>query len=147
MAINTITISMPRDPEQFREAVCTEAITPGMLLLLTSAGAVEPQPNASTLLPAYVAVENISNAGDLDTAYASGDTVRYVVPKTGDKLYMWLEETQSTTANTTLLVADTLDDGTLKAAGAETGRELKFIALESITAASSGRVRVQVEAL
>lgn len=143
----SIAMSFIDNPNQIREAVSSAAVTPGMVLLLASAGTVAPQSNAATLLPAYVALENTAKAGDLDTAYASGDTVRFAVPRTGDQFYMWLEQTQSTTANTTLLVTDTLDDGTLKAAGAETGRELKFMALESITAASSGRVRVKVEAL
>jgi hypothetical protein len=147
MAPTKIAYSGINDPKQVREAETSAAVTPGMLVLLSSTGTIAPQSNAATLLPAYVALENTALGGDLDTAYASGDVARYAVPITGDKFYMWLQEDANTTANTTLLVSDTADDGTLKAAGAETGRELKFIALETITGAGGGRVRIKVEAL
>ena len=146
----SIATSFIDNPNQIREGKSTAAVTPGMLVEITGAaptGTVKPQSNAATLLPAYVALENTADGGDLDTAYTSGDTVRYCAPRTGDRFWLWLQEDANTTAHVTLLVADTADDGTLKAAAAETGRELKFVALETITGAGSGRVRVWAEAL
>lgn len=146
----SIATSFIPNPNQIREGLSTEAITPGMLAEITGAapnGTVEPQSNAATLLPAYIVLENTPVGGDLDTVYTSGDTVRYTLAIPGQRYWLWLEENQDTVASVTLLVADTVDDGTLKIAGAETGRELKFLALETIANAASGRVRIWVEAL
>lgn len=146
----SIATSFIDNPNQIREGKSTAAVTPGHVLELTGAApnaTVKPQSNAATLLPLAIALENTADGGDLDTDYTPGDTVRYCIPRKGDRFWCWLVGTADTTANVTLLVTDTVADGTLKAAGAETGNELKFVALETIANAAGDPVRVWVETL
>lgn len=94
--------------QRVREAKAAGAITPGMLCELTSSGTIQAHSTEGGVLKGrLVALENeFSNHGTgkaIDHAYATGETVRYIHAKTGDQLYMLLED------GATITIGDTLE--------------------------------------
>jgi len=79
------------------------AVKPGHAIAKASATTVEENDTAVPNRPKMVAVEAAwhdgatlsSNVLAIDEAYAVGDTVRYIYPQPGDKLYMWLADSQT----------------------------------------------------
>lgn len=68
----------------FEELVASEAITPGMLIELTSAGEVKKHATASgNALPMF-ATEDALQGKTIDDAYAHEDPVQVWVPQRGD---------------------------------------------------------------
>ena len=102
------------------------AVTPGEILELSSG---ELQPGEGDVPLVRVAVENpagdiYDNTASIDTDYADGDTLRYVVPQRGDRAYCWLKSGDNVAAGAKLEVASTgqftaLDTGTLVALARE----------------------------
>lgn len=76
MPINTVFLSPEIKPLR-REKLCSAIVKPTMLLDVSS-GAVVPHATADAV-PAILRIADISvgKAGDIDTAYASGEIVNY----------------------------------------------------------------------
>lgn len=97
------------------EKLCSEAITPGMLLAISS-GALIKHATADGATQKIVAAENpqadhASNA-NIDIDWASGDSVQYIAAQPGDILYMWLATGNNAVDGVSLLFSN--GDGTLK---------------------------------
>ncbi len=98
----TILIEWPtQSGPKFKEALAGGAgITPGELLDFDGSGdvIVNVQPSGGTQpLQKMIAMESPTADTDagtaaIDTDYADGDTVRYIVPIRGTVLYMWLKD-------------------------------------------------------
>ena len=146
---NTINLTPIDELVQVHEALVAghlADITPGDLLEWTSAAIETVQLStiaAGPLFPHAFALQNTALGGDIDTDYAPNETCRYVIPRAGDEIYAWLENAESTTRFVTFLVSNG-SNGTLKAAGAETGRELIAQALETVTASGKTRIKVRI---
>lgn len=69
------------------------AITPGMLVELTSAGKVQAHSSAGqNILPVMVALEDELQGNDVDDDYAADDKVQVWVPQRGEQAYMILAD-------------------------------------------------------
>lgn len=85
MAYNTIKLKKYLDIIDEREA--ESAITPGMLVELTSTGTVQPHSTAEgDAIPAF-ALEDELQGNDIDDAYSAGDQVQIWVPQRGEEVY------------------------------------------------------------
>lgn len=149
------TIVIRGNPLQ-NEAPANGVITPGELLQYTATGSVDQHAAAGGDGLTMVAIEESFTGGDIDTTYADGENVVFVVPARGDKLYMFLAAGESVT------IGDPLEsDGTgaLQAHTAQAVDEsgtatytihadgLKFYAAETLDNSGGGsRVRINVEA-
>lgn len=67
--------------------VASAVVTPGMLLLRTSATQFRPHNVAAGMAQAYFAVERDWTGGDITTNYAVGDTISYAACDGGDAVY------------------------------------------------------------
>jgi hypothetical protein len=125
----------------------TANVTPGDFLLLTGSGVT---PNASAGDAdgeCLVAVENpyldprvdTSPAIDTDYDYASGETVRYIIPQRGDIVYAWLETSGNVALGAALEIGS--QAGTLQALAS--GRLLAFAA-EALNNSSGSPARLKV---
>lgn len=95
----TIVVQWPsRTGPRLKEALAAAAIGPGELLQFDANGALILNADAAGVAPInkMVAVESpiasTLTTAAIDQDYASGDTVRYVVPEPGAVLYMWLAD-------------------------------------------------------
>lgn len=124
-----------------REAIGSGVIRPGMLLAIT-AGVAAAHAAAAGATQKLFARRDISNAGSIDTTYASGDTVQYGQGRAGDIVNAILNAGTAIT-----LDDDLISDGAggVKSAAAETAEVFVGRALESVADPSSGFSRVKVE--
>jgi len=106
------------------------AITPGMLLALTSAGKAQAHPNAGQNALPMFACEDELQGNDIDTAYAADDKVQVWIPGRGDIVLGILADGQN------VAIGDYLEsngDGKLK----------KHVAdVESFESAEAGSITV-----
>lgn len=79
---NTINI-FPDCVEQ-DEGLALAAINPGHLIMLTSTG-VQKHNAPGGLVPLRIALENDIHGGTVDDAYAADETVRFILPKPGQR--------------------------------------------------------------
>lgn len=118
------------------EKKSSAAVKPGEALA-EAATTVAPNGTAGADLLVAVALENPfapdPTASALSQSYASGDTVRYVYPQPGDKLYMWLKSGQNVAYGAKLELATA---GQLQAI--TTG---KFVAVADEAVNASGGVK------
>lgn len=70
-----------------KEAIAAGAITPGHLVMLNNTGKVVVCTGASKKIQPNFALENELIGEGIDTAYASGDKVPYIVPERGAEVY------------------------------------------------------------
>jgi hypothetical protein len=70
----------------FEEYDAVAAITPGMLIELTSAGKVQAHSNAEQNALPMFALENELEGEDISDAYAADDNVRCWIPNRGDQV-------------------------------------------------------------
>lgn len=124
------------------EKKSSAAVTPGELVAVgaTTLAAYGTAAKAVGFLKA-VAVENPYAPDPTATAisqdYASGDTVRYVIPQLGDMLYCWLKSGESVAYGAGL---ETATGGQLQAVTTGT-----IIAVaEEVVDASGGALRIKV---
>jgi len=90
MAKNTIKIKNYNNVRE--ELVAAAAITPGMLLEVTSAGKVQAHSSAGgNALPKF-ALEDELQGKAIDEAYAADDQVQVWTPSRGDKVYAMLAD-------------------------------------------------------
>lgn len=78
------TIKVTKYSDVIEEKVAAAAITPGMLLELTSAGKVQAHSAAGQNVLLRFALENELEGEDIDDAYASDDQVQVWIPGRGD---------------------------------------------------------------
>jgi len=79
----------------FEEIAAAGAITPGMLIELTSAGAVVAHNTAGdTVLPMFAKEDEYQGKG-INDAYASGDQCHVWIPGKGDQVYAILADGES----------------------------------------------------
>jgi len=83
------TIVLKGDPIR-KECLANEAITPGELLRFNSNDKLEPHGTAGGNAQAMFAVEEDFVGDGIDTDYASGDQVQYVVGRPGDEINAFL---------------------------------------------------------
>jgi hypothetical protein len=82
MARRTIKVKNHSDVNE--EYIAAAAVTPGMLLEVTSAGKVQAHSTSEGNASALFAVEDELQGGDIDTAYAADARVFCWVPNPGD---------------------------------------------------------------
>lgn len=91
MAKNTIKLKKYMDVIIEKEAAA--AITPGMLLELTSADKVQAHSSAGqNVVPPMFALEDELQGNGIDDAYASGDPVQVWVAQRGEEVYAILAD-------------------------------------------------------
>lgn len=113
MSYTTISLS-PESTSKRREDLASAVITPGTILEL-AAGEVAPNSTATASVPKFIAVEKISTAGDLNTAYAIGETCFYKSFQESDLVLVRVVDAQVLTEGTLLTTTAT---GSLTAVGA-----------------------------
>lgn len=77
------------------ESIAQEAILPGHLLELTSGGAVKKNTNAAANAAPCFALERDELGKDINTAYASGDTVKVGAFHAGQRVYAFIASGQN----------------------------------------------------
>jgi hypothetical protein len=90
MAYNTIKIKKYLDIIEEYDAVA--AITPGMLVELTSAGKVQAHSVAEGNVVPMFALENELEGDDIDDAYEADDKVQVWIPQRGEEVYAILAD-------------------------------------------------------
>ena len=132
------------------EAVAAAAITPGMLLLRTSAGKVTPHNVAAGVAQPMFAREEEYVGTGYDTDYAINDQVPYYVCRRGDRIWA-LVATGNNVANGEFLESN--GDGTFRknthaVTTATTAAAWPVaVALEAVNNASGSPARILVEIL
>ncbi len=143
-ASNTIVLKATRLTDRYDEKVAAGGatmITPGYLVILDSTGKAAIHATAYGGGPVMVAIEDAIQGGTVDTAYATGDTVRLHLPQNADELYMFLGATAGTAAIGSVLASK--GDGTLIVSSAGTGG-IKFTSLEAVAAGTAAqRIRAR----
>ncbi len=139
----TIQLNLVDETVQNKEGLGNGVITPGDLVENPSATGLVRHSVAAGDTQRLFALPNTAVGGTIDTDYASGDTVRYGVARTGDEIYAWLADAVTVVAGVTRLVSN--GDGSLKIAVAdETDSQIVGTAIEALTA--SGKTRCRIEA-
>jgi len=127
------------------------AIVPGMLIEELAAGTVQEHSTAAGNAQKLFALSDLSNAGDIDTAYAAGALVRYGAAHSGQEVYALLAANAAAIVKGDPLESD--GDGTLRvqttaAATADTERDsVVGYALEAVDNSAGGttvRIKVRV---
>ena len=121
------------------EAIADGTITPGMLVIRSSATEVAAHDVAGGPAQPSFAVEYDLTGRGIADAYASGDQVIFKTFTPGSGVYAWLAEDEVATAGAFL---SSNGDGTLKVAEAE--ENIVAQALEALTATGAdARIRVE----
>jgi len=151
MAYNTIKLKKYSDIIEEYEAAA--AITPGMLIELTSAGKVQKHSSAGQFAEKMFALENELEGGGIDDAYAAADQVQCWIAGRGDQVYAFLADGEN------VAIGDILEshgDGYLQKADAESAGSATYpdsvigIALEAVDMSGSsgedpsGRIKIRV---
>lgn len=140
MSRNTITqAGTPRTYERIGAA----AVTPGMLLELTSANKFQAHSTAGGACAALVAVEQDDIGDDVTTAYSLGDTVRAGLFSPGDEAYLLLANGENAAYGSLL---ESNGDGYVRVVDTDTSAgtivvgSIKFMALEALDMSGSSGV-------
>lgn len=144
------TVILKGDPVINEAPMATSAaIKPGHLIELTSAGTVRKATlgfgaTVSRSSGALFAVEPGWRGGDIDTAYANGDTVTYMASRPGDEVYAFLQDNENIAIGQQLMSAG---DGSLEAVDSD-GFAIA-VALEAVntTGGASAEARIKVRVL
>ena len=128
-----------------KEALAGGAITPGHLLERTTTATVVVHNSADVISQKMFALENLPIAGTISDAYASGDTVRFGYPQSGDEIYAMLPASAAA-----VVIGDALasnGDGTLKkAAVSPLDQVIVGFAIEAVDNSGGGTVvRIKIE--
>jgi len=89
MAIKTIMVHTVLDKPCVREYKNDEAITPGMLVEITSTGVKKHATAGGTALPIF-ALENELEGEEIGTALTSGEKGRFWFPQRGDEVLVYV---------------------------------------------------------
>jgi hypothetical protein len=98
---------------EYEEARAAAVIRPGELIAIDADGNVVPHASAGVCYAVLVAIQNQKLGVTVDTAYAIGDLVPYIIPKIGDVLAILVESAETPDFNEFLTATAT---GTLKVA-------------------------------
>lgn len=137
------------------EAKSAAIITPGELLDINAGDLLIPHGTAAGNHSSMVATENSLIGNGIDTDYASGDTVHYIIPHRGSELYMFLAAGENAAAgnfldsdgNGDLQVHTPLTDDGSSGSNITTAG-LNFQAAEDVDNSGGGtRVRIRVRAV
>lgn len=109
------------------EIKCSEAITPGMLVEYTSAGAVQKHATAGGSNMGAIAIENTETGGDVTAASAANDFIKIWFPRKGDQAIVRLKASENVAIRDKL---ESAGDGTFRKAVADTSAGT--IALNSV---------------
>lgn len=125
---------------RYEEGRAAGTIKPGHLIKSNSSGNYVVHASSGGAGERLVAIEDGLIGGTIDTAYSSGDLVRFKVVQPGDVLYMFLKDGQSVVPDDDL---SSNGDGTLKK---ETSTGVKmFKSLETVApSGADGRIKVRV---
>jgi len=151
MAKNTIKLKKYSDVIEEYEAAA--AITPGMLIELTSAGKVQKHSSAGQFAEKMFALENELEGDGIDDDYAAGDQVQCWIAGRGDQVYAFLADGENVSTGDIL---ESHGDGYLQKADAESAGSATYpdsvvgVALEDLDmSGSSGedpsdRIKIRV---
>lgn len=96
------------------EALASVACKPGHWLVRNTDGTIKPHATAAaTTGSLLVCVERTEIGEGITGTYAIGDTVKFIRPRPGDKLTMWLADGENVAIDARL---ESAGDGTLQAA-------------------------------
>ena len=130
-----------------REYAASAAITPGMLIEVAAAGTVAAHGTAQGSAQRLFAIENLGNAGVVDTAYATGDNTHTYAATNGDRIYALVSAGTAAIAAGDLLASDGAG-GVITATGAAGNSKLIGRALEAVDNSGGGTaVRIKLEVL
>ncbi len=87
------------------------SVTPGDLVVLNAANEVLEHATADGTAQKLIALTNLATGGDIDTAYAVGETARFGAAHSGQEVFMTLATSQTATRITALV---SNGDGALK---------------------------------
>lgn len=128
------TIKIKKYVDIIEEYPAAAAVSPGMLVELTSANTVQAHSTAAGRKLTMVALEDELQGNTINDAYAEGDPVQVWVPNRGEQAQMILGAGQNASIGS-LLVSNA--DGTLKVAGGS-DTEVVAVALEAVDVSASG---------
>lgn len=132
---------------QYDEALASAAITPGMLLVLETAGTVKAHATQAGYAERIFAREDSLQGAAVTTAYASGARVPYFIAAPGDIVNILLKagetitigETLVSGGNGTLIASDNTSSGV-------TTKQIIATALEAKNLSASGSVNTLIKA-
>jgi len=143
MAKNTIKLKKYLDV--IIEAPAAAGITPGHLVELTSAGAVQANGTAAdTSVAKWFALEDELQGKNIDTAYVTGDKVQVWCAVPGEEVYAFLKDGQNVAVGAIL---ESAGDGSLKAfsaAGAAVAVALEAVDLSASANTANARIKVRI---
>lgn len=153
MASSTPKTVILRGTPVIKEAIAVSAVvTPGMLLLRTSATQVRPHNVAAGMAQPAFAVERDITGGDITTNYAVADTVAYASMRPGDEVYALVPASASAIVAGDFLESD--GTGCLRKSTHGTGSATAAaawpiaVALEAVDNSSGGSaVRIRAEVI
>lgn len=146
-------ILLSGNPQYPQQALAAAAITPGHLVEIISGGTIRKHATADgNALPAF-AIENVTpdrtvTTQAIDIAYATGETVKWMIASQGDMVYAWLPASAAAIVAGDFLASN--GDGTLHKAvtGATFVECLVGQASEAVNNSAGGTpVRIRVRAL
>jgi len=104
------TIVLKGDPLQ-KEAVASEAITPGHLVDINSSGELKKHDTAGGNVIAAFAIEDALQGNEVGDDYSADNQAQYVLPRKGDEIQAWLQNGQDVDIGDPL---ESAGDGTLR---------------------------------
>lgn len=129
MSYNTIKVKKYSDV--IEEKVAAAAITPGMLLELTSDGEVQAHSSAGGKNLLMVALEDELQGNGIDDAYGADDVVQVWIPGRGDEGYLVLADGEDVS------IGDALESAGTGYLRAYTSGEKVAVALEALDLSGS----------
>ena len=121
------------------------SIVPGDLLAINAAGEVLEHATSDGISQKAIALKNLATAGEIDDAYAVGETVSYGFAQPGQIAYMTLATSQVATRITALV---SNGDGTLKIATISattiTGAVVGYPVEPVTTTGATARIKVRI---
>jgi hypothetical protein len=148
------TVLLGGEPRHAEAAAANGPVMPGMLLAMTSTGAVRPHNVAGAQASAMFAREADFVGASIDDEFETGELVPYYIGKSGDRFYAFLEAGANVAIGALLesngagalqpLTAPAEDDGTVTSFG---GAAL-VRAIEAVNnSGGEGVVRIKVEVI
>jgi hypothetical protein len=132
-------IALLGQPLITEEGTASEAITPGHLV--QGVTSISKRSTAAIATSKSFALERDEMGDDIDTAYASGDTVKVGHFHSGQRVYAFIASGQNITADQKLEPAA---DGTLRAIAAGVAIARALEAVNNSAGPSTARIRVEV---
>jgi len=130
---------------RYEEANASGAVSPGFLLALTAAGAVIAHNVEGGIGERLFALEDALQGNGLDTDYADGDLVPYLIANPGDEVYAFVKAGENISIGDQLVSAG---DGTLISSASVgsgvTVDQVIGVAVEAVDLQASGSVNTRI---